>query len=241
MTEYSWSLAIFSFCSYSLYNFINVNAIITQTIFLSITARDTNTGGNTIDNVVVETLQGMPTKNATTSYSASFRPDIVQAFRNLSTTISVTIVGMQYPALCEVLCTSVFFPATMSSDFTVKGYQNVPGKYTVCEPVPTLAGCRTEFKIANKLDVLEWLLPTTFHYSLAFPGIRASSIMFNVSNVFSDGKITQVLCPSPPPLFSPLSSPFSSLFSPNLSPSPLSHLSLSLFLFFYCSICFYFL
>jgi hypothetical protein len=182
--NYTVTLAIIGF---HIWIFFYDNASMVQTIFLSVENSMVYSKGFAAQRSVM-------INPVTMNNSASgiiFDPECVAAIKKMETTIAVAVIGMHTPVKCVDICNEQILPRTASSDFIAPGAVNVPGRFTICEALLDLSGCRVIFEFDQPTSVQRWLLPTSVHFSISFPWIRAASILYNISNTFSDGNIVQ--------------------------------------------------
>jgi hypothetical protein len=181
--NYAVTLAIIGF---HIWIFFYDNASMVQTIFLSVENSMVSSKGFAAHKSVM--INPVTMNN---SAGIIFAPECVAAIQRMKTTIVVTVIGMHTPVKCVDICNEQILPRTASSDFIAPGGVNVPGRFTFCEALPDLSGCRVIFEFDQSTSVQRWLLPTSVHFSISFPWIRAASILYNISNTFSDGNIVQ--------------------------------------------------
>jgi hypothetical protein len=183
MLTLAYYIIVVAIFNYQFYNMVNANSAMTQTIFLSISNTQLLTTGQVNGDPFVKSL-------GASNSSQDFVASIAQGLATMTTSVVVTAVGLSMPVMCVDICKSIM-TRKQSAEFEVDGgWQNVAGFFRSCRPLPAVRGCRAEFEFGHDTTATRWLYPEQFHFSISFPGVRATSLLFNITNTFSDGSVT---------------------------------------------------
>jgi hypothetical protein len=183
MFTLAYYITVIAIFNYQFYNMVNANSAMTQTIFLSISNTQLLTTGHINGDPFVK---GLGASNS----SQDFIPSIVQGLATMTTSVVVSVVGLSMPVMCVDICKSLVTRKQSAEFEDAWGYQTVPGFFRVCQPMPAVRGCRAEFEFSRDSTATRWLFPEYFHFTVSFPGVRATSLLFNITNTFSDGTVT---------------------------------------------------